>query len=119
AEAAVLSLGAMDQSDITWMDGKQVGASEGYDVPRIYHVPAGVLRAGRNVLAIGVLGGAGPLVPGGNMTLELADGTTLPFSGSWRFKTSAPMSRTGHMPHVPWLNQFGLTVLHNGMIAPL
>lgn len=118
-EPAVLSLGAMDQSDITWVDGVQVGASEGYDVPRVYHVPPGVLRAGRNVLAIGVLGGAGPLAPGREMMLRLEDGTTLSFSGQWRFKTSTPMTVTGHVPDVPWLNQFGLTVLHNGMIAPL
>ena len=118
-ESAVLSLGAMDQSDITWMNGKQAGAAEGYDVPRVYQVPRGVLHAGRNVLAIGVLGGAGPLLPGREMTLQLADGTTVRFSGQWRYKTSAPLSRTGHIPHVPWLNQFGLTVLHNGMVAPL
>ena len=116
---AVLSLGAIDQSDITWMDGVQVGASQGYDVPRLYQVPSGVLHAGRNVLALGVFGGAGPLAPGRDMTLRLADGTTVRFFGQWRFKTSTPMSRTGHIPDVPWLNQFGLTVLHNGMIAPL
>lgn len=118
-EPAVLSLGAIDQSDIAWMDGVQVGASEGYDVPRTYQVPAGILRAGRNVLTMSVLGGAGPLVPGGQMMLRFANGTTVRFPGPWRFKTSTPMSQTGHMPDVPWLNQFGLTVLHNGMIAPL
>ena len=118
-ESAVLSLGPIDQSDIAWVDGVQVGAAEGYDVPRLYQVPAGSLRTGRNVLALGVLGGAGPLTAGRDMTLQLADGTTVRFPGPWRFKTSAPMSRTGHIPQVPWLNQFGLTVLHNGMIAPL
>jgi sialate O-acetylesterase len=118
-ESAMLSLGPMDQSDITFMNGVQVGASEGYDVPRVYSVPAGVLRAGRNVLALGVLGGAGPLLPGREMTLRLSDGAMLHLSGRWRFETSTPMSETGPMPHVPWLNQFGLTVLHNGMIAPL
>jgi sialate O-acetylesterase len=118
-ESAELSLGPIDQSDIAWVDGVQVGASEGYDVPRVYQVPSGTLRAGRNLLALGVLGGAGPLTAGWDMTLRLADGTTVRFPGQWRFKTSAPMSRTGHVPNVPWLNQFGLTVLHNGMIAPL
>jgi sialate O-acetylesterase len=85
----------------------------------VYQVPAGLLRAGRNVFALGVMGGAGPLVPGREMTLRLADGTTLSFSGRWRYETSTPMRQTGHAPDVPWLNQFGLSVLHNGMIAPL
>jgi sialate O-acetylesterase len=118
-QSAVLSLGPIDQSDITWVDGVQVGASQGYDVPRVYQVPSGTLRAGHNVLALGVLGGAGPLTAGQDMTLRLADGTPVRFAGQWRFNTSTPMSRTGHVPDVPWLNQFGLTVLHNGMIAPL
>lgn len=118
-QAGTLSLGAIDQSDITWLDGVEVGASEGYDVPRVYNVPAGVLRAGHNTLALGVFGGAGPLVPGSQMTLKLADGTAVRLAGKWRYRTSTPMSRTGQIPHVPWLNQFGLTVLHNGMIAPL
>ncbi|HEV7135025.1 MAG TPA: sialate O-acetylesterase [Steroidobacteraceae bacterium] len=118
-EPAVLSLGAIDQSDITFVDGVQVGASEGYDVPRVYQVPRGALRSGRNVLALGVLGGAGPLAPGRQMTLRFSGGTTLRLSGPWQYRTSAPMSQTGHIAHVPWLNQFGLSVLHNGMIAPL
>ncbi|HEV2442906.1 MAG TPA: sialate O-acetylesterase [Steroidobacteraceae bacterium] len=118
-QQAELSLGAIDQTDITWVDGVEVGASEGYDVPRVYRVPAGILHAGLNTIALGVFGGAGPLVPGSQMTLKLADGTTLPLSGRWRYRTSAAMSRTGQIPHVPWLNQFGLTVLHDGMIEPL
>lgn len=118
-QGAVLTLGAIDQSDITWVDGVEIGSLEGYDVPRAYHVPAGVLHAGHNTIALGVFGGAGPLVPGSQMTLKLADGTTAPLSGQWRYRTSAPMSRTGQIPGVPWLNQFGLTVLHNGMLAPL
>ena len=116
---AVLSLGAIDQSDITWVDGVEVGALEGYDVPRVYRVPAGVLHPGRNTIAIGVSGGAGPLLPGSRMTLKVADGTTVGLSGKWRYETSAAASRAGQVPDVPWLNQFGLTDLHNGMIAPL
>jgi len=116
---AVLSLGAIDQSDITWVDGVEVGALEGYDVPRVYRVPAGVLHAGRNTIAIGVSGGAGPLLPGSRMTLKVADGTTVGLSGKWRYETSTPASRAGQVPDVPWLNQFGLTDLHNGMVAPL
>ena len=118
-QRAVLTLGAIDQSDITWVDGIEAGAAEGYDVPRVYDVPAGVLHAGRNTIAIGVFGGAGPLVPGSQMTLKLADGTTVRLGGKWRYRTSTPESSTGQFPNVPWLNQFGLSVLHNGMLAPL
>lgn len=118
-QAATLSLGAIDQSDITWVNGAEVGALQGYDVPRVYRVPPGVLRSGRNIIALGVFGGGGPLVPGSSMSLQLADGRSVRLAGEWRYRTSAPMSRTGQIPEVPWLNQFGLTVLHDGMIAPL
>ncbi|HEV2272418.1 MAG TPA: sialate O-acetylesterase [Steroidobacteraceae bacterium] len=118
-QQATLSLGAIDQSDIAWVDGVVVGAAEGYDIPRVYHVPPGVLHAGHNTIALGVFGGAGPLVPGSQMTLKLADGTTARLSGKWRYQTATPMSKTGLLPHVPWLNQFGLSVLHNGMLVPL
>ena len=118
-ETAVLSLGAIDQSDITYVNGVEVGASEGYDVPRRYPVPAGVLRAGRNVVAIGIFGGAGLLSPANRLSLRLSGGESVRLSGRWRFKRSVPMRRTGQIPHVPWLNQFGLTVLYNGMIRPL
>ena len=116
-QAAVLSLGAIDQSDIAWVDGVEVGASQGYDVPRVYDVPAGLLHAGRNTIALGVFGGAGTLISGSQMTLQPAAGAPVRLAGEWRYKTSVPM--TAQIPDVPWLNQFGLTVLHNGMTAPL
>ena len=97
-----------------YVNGIEVRASEGYDVPRTYPVPAGVLRAGRNVIAIGSFGGAGLLSPAERLSLRLAGGTVLPLSGRWRFKCSASMRRTGQIPHVPWLNQFGLTDLYVG-----
>ena len=119
AGAAVLSLGAADQADTTWVNGVEVGDMGGYDVDRLYDVPAGTLHEGRNVVAVGVLGGAGLLNPAEKITLKCAGGSVIRLSGTWRFKTSAPMSQTGHIPFVPWLKQFGLSVLYNGMILPL
>ncbi|MGA7710575.1 MAG: sialate O-acetylesterase [Rhizomicrobium sp.] len=118
-KSAVLSLGKTDQADITWVNGVEVGAYEGYDVERIYDVPAGTLHEGRNVIAVGVYGGAGMLTPAEKLTLKLGDGSVIPLKTPWHYKTSATMSQAGKIPHVPWLNQFGLTVLRNGMIDPL
>lgn len=119
ARKAVLNLGAIDQSDITWINGVEVGASEGYDVPRTYAIPAGVLHAGRNVLAVGIFGGAGLLNAARQIDLHVDNGQVVPLAGEWRYRTSVSMAHTGQIPHVPWLNQFGLTVLYNGMIRPL
>lgn len=117
--AASLSLGPIDAFDITWLNGTFVGASQGYDVPRVYKIPAGLLHEGRNVLALGVQGGAGVLVPGEKMTVKFADGSVTPLAGPWRWKTSAPIEQTGSPLDVPWLNQFGVSTLYNGMIVPL
>ncbi|MDE1938532.1 MAG: sialate O-acetylesterase [Alphaproteobacteria bacterium] len=117
--AAKLSLGPIDQADIAWVNGTEVGALEGYDVNRNYDVPAGTLHAGDNLIALGVQGGAGILWPADKMTLALGDGTVVPLANAWRYKLSATMDQTGVIPDVPWLNQFGLTDLYNGMIEPL
>ncbi len=52
---AELHLGAADDNDTTWVNGHLVGATIGWDVPRVYHVPAGVLKSGTNVIAVRVL----------------------------------------------------------------
>ena len=117
--AAILSLGAIDQSDSSWVNGIEVGDGQGYDVNRNYDVPAGTLHAGTNLIAVGVLGGAGLLSPANQMMLKLADGSTIHLIAPWRYKLSAPMDKTGTIANIPWLNQFGLTVLSNGMIQPL
>jgi sialate O-acetylesterase len=61
-QAVRLSLGPIDDSDITWVNGVEVGRMEQrYAEPRVYSVPASVLRAGKNVVAVRVddTGGGG------------------------------------------------------------
>ena len=41
---AELHLGAVDDNDTTWVNGVEVGATIGYNLPRVYRVPAGVLK---------------------------------------------------------------------------
>ena len=117
--AATLALGAISRTDTTWVNGVEVGAFDGYDVKRVYEIPAGGLHEGQNLVAVGVLAGDGLLSPAEEMTLRFADGSVVALTGPWRYKLSAPFKQTGRTPHVPWLNQNGVAVLHNGMIAPL
>ena len=56
----ILSLGPVDDSDITWINGKQVGSIERKrNEKRIYEIPAGILKAGKNVVAVRVEDHAG------------------------------------------------------------
>ena len=119
AGAAVLSLGQISNNDLTFVNGVEVGGGEGYDVPRHYPVPAGTLHEGKNVIAVAVMTGGGLLDPADKMGLKLASGTVKPLTGTWAWATSLAADKTPSVPHQPWLNQFGISTLYNGMIVPL
>ncbi|HVX52562.1 MAG TPA: sialate O-acetylesterase, partial [Chitinophagaceae bacterium] len=58
---AVLELSMIDDNDITYINGVRVGSTNAYNAKRKYVIPAGVLKAGRNVIAVRVedTGGGG------------------------------------------------------------
>ena len=119
---ATLVLGPVDDIDTTFVNGRAVGSQEGWDAKRAYAVPAGVLKAGANVVAVRAIdagGGGGAWGPAKDKGLKLADGSFVPLGDSWRYKVSTNLSDTGLPPHAPWLGASGLSTLHNGMIAPL
>ena len=119
---AVLTLGPVDDVDSTWINGVAVGATEGWDTPRVYTVAAGTLHEGDNLIAVGVLdmgAGGGMWGPASDKTLKFADGSTIKLDTPWRYRISAPLTQTGDIPHAPWLSESGLSMLYNGMIEPL
>jgi sialate O-acetylesterase len=122
AGEATLRLGPVDDVDTTWINGRKIGGHEGWDTPRIYSVPAGVLREGRNVIAVGVLdtgGGGGLWGPAADKALTLADGSVASLADPWRRRVSAPTSELRNLPRTPWIGGSGVTTLSNGMIAPV
>lgn len=119
---AILSLGPVDDIDVTWVNGTLIGTSEGWDAKRVYTIPVGTLHAGDNVIAVGALDlgdGGGMWGPLAEKTLRLGDGAIVPLGTPWRYCISASLAQTGPAPHAPWLDVAGLTTLHNGMVAPL
>jgi sialate O-acetylesterase len=120
---ATLSLGPVDDIDTTWVNGVAVGGLEGWDVPRVYAVPPGVLKAGENLVAIRVIdtgGGGGAWGPAEEKQLSFADGSKAPIGPIWRYRISTPYGTLGAgAPQMAWLPAGGLTVLYNGMVAPL
>nr|WP_314526616.1 sialate O-acetylesterase [uncultured Brevundimonas sp.] len=121
-QAAMLELGPVDDADVTWVNGRYVGGQQGWDTPRKYALPAGALKAGANLIAVGVLdtnGGGGAWGPAANKRLVLADGTIIPLSSGWRHRVAAPLSALPNPPRTPWIGGSGTTTLYNGMIAPL
>ena len=98
-----LHLGAADDDDTTWVNGVQVGATMGWNLPRVYRVPAALLKTGANVIAVRVLdtGGGGGLWGGGDAMrlVPLRDGLApIALNGPWRWKVSASLSRVPRPP---------------------
>jgi sialate O-acetylesterase len=121
-----LHLGAIDDDDTTWVNGVQVGATIGYDIPRVYRVPAALLKAGANVIAVRVLdtGGNGGIWGGGRDTMRLAsskvaDLAPIPLTGPWQWKVSVSFADVPRPPLDYRASPAGPGVLYNGMIAPL
>jgi sialate O-acetylesterase len=91
ARGARLMLGAIDDDDITWVNGTEVGRTNGYNVPRTYEVATTALHPGVNVIAVRVADGGGGGGIGGSTIvphLEIG-GTTKPLPAEWSFRVGA------------------------------
>ena len=120
ARPATLSLGAIDEVDQTWVNGRVIRNTFGWGTARTYRLPAGTLRAGDNVVVVNVLStwdAGGMTGPPDALALTFDDGTSVPLAGEWRYR-SVPLS-AGRPPRAPWETIAGLTTLYNGMIAPM
>jgi sialate O-acetylesterase len=122
--AAELQLGMIDDIDTTWVNGVKVGATVGYNLVRKYPLAAGVLKPGRNVVAVRVLdtGGGGGIW--GDQKLQLAFGGKAPLqpitlSGPWRYRIGMNLQDGAPPPIGVTGDASTPTVLYNGMIAPL
>lgn len=115
-KGAVLGLGTIDDGDVSWVNGYEVGRmAQAWNVPRVYEVPASALRAGENVLAVRVedTGGGGGIFGDPELLYVEAGGERLPLAGSWRFRVGhATVNAEGSKNQVP-------TLLYNKMIHPL
>ncbi|WP_428156150.1 sialate O-acetylesterase [Brevundimonas sp.] len=119
ASGATLSLGMVDQINLTWINGKPVGVGE--PGQQNYPVPDGVLKPGRNVLMVNVMdswGDGGIFGPTEARVLKTADGASLPLDPfGWHYRPVSPEIKSA--PRAPWEALFGLSTLSNAMIAPL
>lgn len=115
AGAAQLHLAKVDDCDEVWVNGRKVGGQCGYDQPRAYALPVGVLRAGANWVAVRVTdsgGGGGFHGDAAAMRLDTAAGA-VSLAGTWRARVEQP-----RVAAAPTAND-APTLAHNGLIAPL
>ena len=115
-------LGQVEKMDTTFVNGREVGASSWVENPRIYLVPNGVLKPGRNVIAIRlfkVKPGRGFLGKREELHLELGDGTVIPLAGGWKGKISVDARPPHPLPIGLENNPTMPGILYNGMLAPI
>jgi sialate O-acetylesterase len=121
-----LGLGPIDDIDTTFLNGRKIGQMNRVDLNRVYEVPANLLKTGTNFIGVRVLdtGGPGGLIGKPEqmfVTLAGASETErISLAGQWQMRDSAPLAKLPSPPAVPDSNNPNIvTVLYNGMIAPL
>ncbi len=110
----------IDDNDIVWFNGTEIGRTEGWNLNRTYKVPANLIQSGENVITIRAFdtGGNGGLEgDAAGLKLTNAAGNSIPLAGTWKFKTAVnfaelPSPQLENGPNRP-------TVLYNAMINPL
>ena len=114
-----LSIGAIDDLDLTFVNGEPVGYTFGWGTERLYEVPSDMLRTGENTILIAAnnmwdTGGffAGP----DRLFFTPTVGEAIPLGEGWEYWVS-PVE--GTPPRAPWDTNAGMGVMHNAMIAPL
>lgn len=112
---AVLQLGAIDDCDETFLNGVRLGGRCGWDTPRRYTVPVGLLKAGDNLIAVRVTdNGGGGGFHGEPSAMKLVAGAwQLPLSGAWKARVEAPRLRAA-----PSVNDLA-SLAYNAMLHPL
>lgn len=110
---AVLSLSKIDDEDITYVNGIEVGKNIQWDAKRVYEIPTNILKEGTNTIAIRIVdnsGGGG--IYGDVADLKLTLGTKIiPLEGKWKYKVI--VVKTSLSP-----NSYP-SLLYNAMVNPL
>ena len=117
---AKLSMGTLVHNDAVFVNGVYVG-STGYEYPpRRYQIPAGVLRKGKNTIAVRLNAPAG----NGEFIKDkpykiIGDAAEIDLTGSWKYKVGLDMDDvTPYAERLKNRNNVG-SGLYNGMIYPI
>ena len=119
---AKLFMGRIVDADETYVNGVKVGNITYQYPPRRYKVPAGLLKAGNNLIVVRItnMSGKGGFVP--DKRYELTDDTTsIDIRGDWQYKVGQvfdPADETTKAA-APFSAQNEPAGLYNAMVAPV
>lgn len=111
-----LLLGTIVDNDSTYINGTEVGTTSYRYPPRIYTVPLGTLKAGKNAIVVRVCFERGEVgfTPDKPCRLEVG-GEIIDLQGEWQYKIGAKMEALAPQTFI----QYEPMGLYNGMIYPL
>ena len=115
-KAATLELAMIDDNDVTYVNGTKVGSTAAYNAKRNYPVEPGILKEGKNVIAVRVddTGGYGGIY-GDSADMKLTIGNhAIPLYGAWHFKVEKITGGSASIGP----NSYP-TLLFNAMLNPL
>jgi sialate O-acetylesterase len=111
-----LGLGPIDDSDISWVNGHEVGRTVlAWNSPRVYDVPPAFLHEGRNVAAVRVedTGGGGGIWGDPELLFVEVAGARRSLAGPWKIGLGlVTVNADARKNQVP-------TMLYNKMVHPL
>ncbi|WP_018626368.1 sialate O-acetylesterase [Niabella aurantiaca] len=121
AEDLTLSLGPVDDEDIAWFNGEQIGATSGWNQERVYTIPARLVKKDANDLTIRVMdngNGGGIYGTPAQLFIRNSAGQKAALSGNWKYRISYALKDLPPAPANP-NNPNRPTVLYNAMIHPV
>ena len=114
-KAATIELAMIDDNDITYVNGVKVGSTDSWNTKRKYTIPSGVLKEGKNSIAIRVVdtgGGGGVYGDPADMKITV-DNKTESLAGDWLYHVESIVQNTYVGP-----NSYP-ALLFNAMVNPL
>ncbi|MBH1959814.1 MAG: hypothetical protein I8H68_06865 [Flavobacteriia bacterium] len=110
---AQLFLSQIDDEDITYFNGSQIGTNISYDTERVYTIPQNLLKEGENIIVIKITdNGSGGGIWGEPEKLQLVTSkSSIPLTGNWKITVEKMFNKINE-------NEFP-SLAYNAMIAPV
>jgi len=116
-----MNLDVIDDDDITYFNGVEIGRTTGYTQNRTYYVPASLVKTGKAVITIRVFdltGGGGIYGSAAKLQLSLSPEKSIALAGTWQYKKGVSLTEIPAGPKY-WNEPNRPTVLFNAMINPI
>ncbi|GAB3957042.1 sialate O-acetylesterase [Spirosoma harenae] len=111
----MLQFGPVDDRDSTYVNGQLVGSTNNRS-PRSYSLPDGLVKPGRNIIAVRIrdVGGSGGMMGDADQLKLTGEGLSIPLAGDWQYRIES----VSESSYKPGPNTYA-TQLFNAMLKPL